>query len=154
MAKYLVVYGYEKGFGSVDCEFLHVPPTVEDIKETQIEIKKIIGSAQTPVIINWMPIAEEQQENYNFSKRVVCPEYVEWLEDMVVMLSKDFLELVKAAPQGFLEANTKFLSDSDDTRKAIRTIMEKANCDNKSLSSEEIEHYTKMLLYNKQNCSN
>lgn len=53
-------------------------------------------------------------------KRVENKEYIEWLENMVTMLSKDFLGLVSVSDDGFLRNNTKYLPNSDDTRRAIR----------------------------------
>ena len=33
MARYLVVYCEKNGIGSVDCEFVHMPPTMKDIMD-------------------------------------------------------------------------------------------------------------------------
>lgn len=83
------------------------------------------------------------------NERVECTGYTEWLENMVVMLSKDFRGLVNASTEDFLIKNAQYLPYSNETRKSIRIIAEEAEFEHKKLSPEEIEHYTKVLIHNK-----
>lgn len=56
--KCLVVYAFEKGFGNVDVTFRNWPPKINDIRDAERKIQKVIGESQRPVIMNWIEISE------------------------------------------------------------------------------------------------
>ena len=65
-------------------------------------------------------------------KKVECTGYTEWLENMVVMLSKDFRGLLDSLTEDFLIKNAQYLPYSNETRKSIRIIAEEAEFEHKN----------------------
>jgi hypothetical protein len=60
--KYLAVYTFEKGMGSVNVMFKHSPPTIKDIRDAEVEIQKINKFVRRPVIINWLKISDDLED--------------------------------------------------------------------------------------------
>ncbi len=60
--EYLVVYSFGCGKGSANVLFRHSPPTINDIRDAEIEIQKINKFAQKPVIINWLEISDDLED--------------------------------------------------------------------------------------------
>lgn len=59
--KHLVSYLYKNsddsfGIGSVDVVFNHYPPTINDIRNAESELKRINNFFTNPVILNWLKI--------------------------------------------------------------------------------------------------
>lgn len=54
--KYLIVYVHEQGFGNVDGEFGHNPPSIEDIRSAEKQIQTQLHLTQIPKIINFLPV--------------------------------------------------------------------------------------------------
>lgn len=62
MNLHLVVYlSGDKTFTMVQ-NFKHVPPTISDIIEMQQMVQKEQCLLNTPVIVNWLPIQEDDSE--------------------------------------------------------------------------------------------
>lgn len=58
--KHWVLYMAEKGIvGSVDCQFIHFPPTMSELKNMQ-EILKEKFSLSECLIIDWKELTEER----------------------------------------------------------------------------------------------
>lgn len=57
--KHWVLYMAEKGIvGSVDCQFIHFPPTMSELKDMQ-EILKEKFNLSDCLIIDWKELTEE-----------------------------------------------------------------------------------------------
>lgn len=61
--KHLVSYLYRDsndnlGIGNVDVVFNHYPPTINDIRDAESELKRIKNFSADPVILNWLKIAK------------------------------------------------------------------------------------------------
>lgn len=57
--KYLVVYAHKDGFGNVDCDFIHEPPTMQDIREAELDISARLCNFEGAIIVNWIKINDE-----------------------------------------------------------------------------------------------
>lgn len=75
-------------------------------------------------------------------------EYVDWLENMLTMLSKSYIELVQASDEKVL--NSVALPSSDMTRKAIRLISESSRPTSNKVEDEIMEHFAKVLIENQR----
>lgn len=61
--KHLISYLYRDnndnlGVGNVDIVFNHYPPTINDIRKAESELKSIKNFSSDPVILNWMKISK------------------------------------------------------------------------------------------------
>ena len=59
--KYLVICATDNGFSSFECDFVHNPPTINDVIKAQKDIQKRLHLTQMPVIINWLPLSETEE---------------------------------------------------------------------------------------------
>lgn len=75
-------------------------------------------------------------------------EYVNWLENMLTMLSKNYLDLVHASDEDTLKSVS--LPKSNETRKAIRLISQNALLHKESLEDERIEKFTQVIIENQR----
>lgn len=58
-SKYLVVYASQNGIGNIDCMFRHEPPTMQDVRDAEKQIKELNKLEKNPVILNWLKISED-----------------------------------------------------------------------------------------------
>lgn len=56
--KHWVLYMSENGVGTVDCEFIHFPPTMSEIKNMQDILKEKFRLSKC-LIIDWKELTEE-----------------------------------------------------------------------------------------------
>lgn len=73
-------------------------------------------------------------------------EYANWLENMVILLSKCYMELVRESDESTLKKVST--PHSNEIRCAIRTIAEEATADCKEVSNGEISAYTRAVIQN------
>ena len=59
--KHLVIFYTENGIYSAVYNFKNIPPTTEDIKEMQKDIQKTESLIQTPAVVNWLPISDQEE---------------------------------------------------------------------------------------------
>lgn len=100
-----------------------------------------ILTENTPDEINKEKNAEEMIE---YSYRKENGEYIDWLENMLTMLSKNYLDLVHVSSEKNLKEVP--LPASNATRKAIRLISQNARPAGKELEDNCIEQFTQNLI--------
>lgn len=89
---------------------------------------------------------EDETENVMLQKEEA---YVDWLENMVVMLSKNYLELIHASSEETLKSVN--LPHSNDIRASMMKIAENTNVmHGVTLEQDTIQNFT-MHLINNQN---
>lgn len=57
--RHLVIFITEDGVCSAVYTFKHVPPTIEDIKFMQEDMRISNNFIQTPAAVNWLPISDD-----------------------------------------------------------------------------------------------
>lgn len=94
-------------------------------------------------------ISANQDEKINlFKKPMREEEYVDWLENMLIMLSKNYLDLVCVSDEKVLKSIS--LPSSNTTRKAIRLISQNARPTVGKLEDKRIEKFAKDLIENQR----
>lgn len=74
-------------------------------------------------------------------------EYLDWLENMLIMLSGNFMDLANALKAADAEALKKLpLPYSTETRRAIRLMAEYAEVSNKRLEPYEVEAFANEVI--------
>lgn len=58
--KHLVYYRTDTIVGRIDCEFIHFPPTFQDILDLEKDISERFCEGQAVLVTNWVEIADEQ----------------------------------------------------------------------------------------------
>lgn len=56
--KCLLVYAHGSGFGNIDCTFEKYPPTIDDIRNAEKQIKNVRGFSEMPRILNIIELSE------------------------------------------------------------------------------------------------
>lgn len=56
--KCLIIYRHDYGIGSTECIFNHFPPTVNDVRKAEKEIK-IGNDFKQVIIINWLELSDD-----------------------------------------------------------------------------------------------
>ena len=94
----------------------------------------------------------------NQKKDTYCPKidnrhdrgYVDWLENMVIMLCRDYMEIIRV----LREVNNKDIIEKiplpvrDETRRAIRLISEQAQTSRKTVPEKDVEKFKDWLIIN------
>lgn len=56
--KCLLVYAHSNGFGNIDCEFEKNPPTLDNIREAEKQIKRKNNFSEMPRIVNIIELSD------------------------------------------------------------------------------------------------
>ena len=56
--KCLLAYAHGSGFGNIDCTFEKYPPTIDDIRNAEKQIKNVHGFSEMPRILNIIELSE------------------------------------------------------------------------------------------------
>lgn len=57
----LLIFATGNGFANINYHFTHFPPTLDDIEAIQKDAQKKLNLSQTPVIINYLPLSETEE---------------------------------------------------------------------------------------------
>ena len=67
---YLVVFATDKGFVTINFHFKHFPPTIDEVEAIQKYVQKKVNLTEMPVIVNWLPLSEMEEEKYENDNRI------------------------------------------------------------------------------------
>lgn len=95
-------------------------------------------------VYEWNGIIEDKSSSNTEVPSFETGAYINWLENMLTMLSKNYIDLVHASSEEVLKSVA--LPRQNETRKAIRLISENAVSTHEWVEEETIEFFTQELI--------
>ena len=119
-------------------------------------LKKEETNSQITIVKQWNGVVDELGSGMRraiaipelYTNKNAKEDYYSWLENMVIMLSRNYLDLVHASDEKVLKSVP--LPVSNTTRKAIRLIAQNTSPIKDKLEDMCIEEFTKVLIENQR----